>query len=47
MENENDCYSCKYFKWYNLITENVECSIHEAVHFEDDQERICDDYYEE
>lgn len=47
MGDQINCYSCKYFKWYNLITENVECSVHEAVHFEDDQERICDYYCEE
>lgn len=44
---EIDCYSCKYFKGYNVITGNVICSAHEVVHFEDDQERICDDYCEE
>ena len=47
MEDQNNCYSCKFFKGYNLITENVECSANGEVHFEDDQERICDDYWED
>lgn len=42
-----DCYSCKYFKGYDTINENVECSFNGVVHFECNQIRICDDYWEE